>query len=217
MKNNLSYLLLSLSLSACRPDDQSLVMQAGEQFVGNYHVDISYGELCKYHFPLPMMSRRGVYDFIEAEIPAFSIDTKYFVSHVSYGPNSFIELYSSEFCNGVGSDSVARGIERRTGLAPSYAGLFTETENLGPLEESETSFPFLDREGMMEGRCTLKTRTDRGLDPYAVMELRYRYAIPLLLNHWSSEESEIYFSNDCDRKEMYFDDIQELTGINEIR
>lgn len=203
-------------ISSCGPIETVIPAESGEQYVELYGENIERDDLCVYRFQLETMDKSKVYSFVRDHVPLFSMDTEYLVNRIGYGSKSFIDIASQRFCGSFREDHVAKSILSNNHKSFTYLGVL---EYLDPLVLKDR-FGDIDKQGdvnsSMRNGCTVRTVTSRAIYPHEIFELRYRFAIPILINQWTDRESVILFDNDCSNKESYSHDIFRILDIKKI-
>ena len=207
------HLLIVFGVTSCHPGEFSATTADGEQFVTGYSLDSSQGPFCTYRFPASKLTKHQVYEVIDSYVPHFSIKTQYFVTRIGYGTNSFLEISSKNFCEDIRSDPVAVSIVSSTHRDPVRVGVLQLAGKDEIVEKFGQVSRGFDLANPVVLRCSIDVETDKAINSYNILQLRYRYAIPILFHQWSVDESRILFENDCDNKERYLEDIFRITKL----
>jgi hypothetical protein len=199
-----------ISLVSCDQAEMTLEDETGRQSVDVYFFEASEADLCSYRFNLAPADRDEVYDIIKANLPAFSQETQYFVSQIAFGKETFVDLFSPNFCDGVDQDSVVQSMRKLSLEDPEFLGRPEKKDISDLLSRYGAEFLDLADAAFKDDECVVRLPEGQSVDFSVIYRLRYRYAIPILHQQSDYGTTLVLFEKDCDKADEYARHITEL-------
>jgi hypothetical protein len=203
--------LLQFGCSPSRLIDNSTIES---QEVSGYFFEDTQPNMCILRFNLDSSSKKDVYDILNKNLPNPEEKVnEYFVIRITFDDNYYFDIASTNFCKNYSEDKVVFNLSNSGTSNPKPIGQFQKI----PMDKFFEKFPVnelnLDVNNFASTECYSLRKFNRALSFEEIIELRYRYAIPVVYHQWTSDLSVLVFENDCKNADRYADEISGLLAM----